>query len=113
MTPIQILLLIVIVLLTVGTFLSVVMEGIRRRDGFFLIVVWVLSAFGVIWPDSTTKVAQALGIGRGLNLLLYVSCLVMAVGFLLTYVRLRRVDRELTLLSRHIALRDAVENPES
>jgi len=112
LTPIQILLLSVIALLIVGTFFGVAMEGIRRRDGFLLTVLWVLAALGVIWPDATTKIARTLGIGRGLNLVLYTSCLVMAVGFLLTYVRLRRLDRELTLLSRHIALKEAVESRE-
>jgi small membrane protein len=48
-----------------------------------------------------------LGIGRGADLVFYCGILAMLVGFLLFYIRYRRVEEEITLLVRHIALLEA------
>ena len=63
------------------------------------------SAFA--WPEITTKIAHLLGIRRGADLVLYCSVVVMLVGFLVVYIRMRRLQRELTLIVRHLAIRDA------
>ena len=59
-------------------------------------------------------VARKLGIGRGADLLLYCSVGVMMVGFLMVYIRLGRLRREITLIVRHLALKESQEgsNPE-
>ena len=48
-----------------------------------------------------------MGIGRGADLVLYCAVVVMMIGFLMTYSRLRHIQRELTLVVRHIAKREA------
>ncbi|MEK7731822.1 MAG: DUF2304 family protein, partial [Planctomycetota bacterium] len=45
--------------------------------------------------------------GRGADLVLYCAVIVMLIGFFMVYARLRRLRRDLTLLSRHLAIRDA------
>ncbi|MCH2133549.1 MAG: DUF2304 domain-containing protein [Phycisphaerales bacterium] len=73
------------------------------------IVVWLVGLLAAIWPDVTTDVAQAMGIERGADLLLYCTTVVMLVGFFLLYSRLRRVRRGLTVLTRQIAMLDPHE----
>ena len=51
--------------------------------------------------------ARWLGIGRGADLVSYLAIGVMFVGFFVTYVRLRALRRELTLLVRRVALHQA------
>jgi hypothetical protein len=58
-------------------------------------------------PNWTTSIAHRLGISRGTDLLLYLLVLTVLYGFLLIYLKLRRVRRELTLLVREIAIREA------
>lgn len=60
-----------------------------------------------IEPDWTTAIAHTVGIRRGADLLLYLLVLFVLQGFLLMYLKLRRVRRELTLLVREIAIREA------
>lgn len=60
-----------------------------------------------IRPEWTTDIAHAVGIRRGADLLLYILVLVVLQGFLLMYLKLRRVRRELTLLVRELAIREA------
>ena len=55
--------------------------------------------------EGTTTVASLLGIRRGADLLLYCTALGSILGFFMMYLRLRRVRRDLTVLTRQIAIR--------
>ncbi len=80
------------------------------RESLTWALVWLAAAVAIFWPGVTKMIANVLGIGRGADLVLYCAVVVMMVGFLMVYVRLRRIRRELTLLVRHLAIRDAVIN---
>ena len=82
---------------------------VRKRIVAFWLAVWALGATVIIWPHFTAVAAHALGIGRGADLLLYSSVLVMFVAFFYVYTRFRKLDRELTLLVRRLAMQNARE----
>ncbi|MGA0286722.1 MAG: DUF2304 domain-containing protein [Phycisphaerales bacterium] len=69
-----------------------------------LLVVGILAA---IDPDRVTRVANAVGIQRGADLLLYLLVPATIAGFLAMYVRLRRVRREMTIVVRRLAQLEA------
>lgn len=81
------------------------------RESLTWALVWLAAAVAIIWPGVTKMIANVLGIGRGADLVFYCAVVVMMIGFLMVYVRLRRIRRELTLLVRHLAIRDAVITP--
>lgn len=81
-----------------------------RREAVVWMLIWMAAAIAIIWPGVTKIIANALGIGRGADLLLYCTVVAMMVGFLMIYARMRRLRRELTLLVRHLAIRDAATN---
>jgi small membrane protein len=70
----------------------------------FWALIWISAAALIVAPDLTGLLAQAVGIGRGADLLFYVAILIGSAGFLLLYLKLRRIEHDLTLLSREIAL---------
>jgi len=78
-----------------------------RREGLAWAVVWLATGLAILQPDLTTVVAKSLGIHRGADLVLYCTVIVMLVGFFMVYARLRRLRRDVTLLTRHLALREA------
>ncbi len=80
---------------------------VRKRLVVFWLLVWAAGASALVWPSSTALVARALGIGRGADLLLYVSVLAGLAGFFYVYTRFRRLDRQLTLLVRKLAIAHA------
>ena len=82
-----------------------------RREGLAWAAVWLATGLAILFPEMTIVVAKALGIGRGADLVLYCTVIVMLVGFFMVYARLRRLRRDLTLLTRHLALRDAPPTP--
>jgi len=88
--------------------LSAALRGlVRKRIALLWLSLWRLGALATIWPRSTMLVARWLGIGRGADLLLYLSVLLMLVGFFYVYGRFRRLDRQITLLVRRLALDNA------
>jgi hypothetical protein len=109
MTVFQILLLGVMGCLLTVSVAALVRGWIPRGAGLLWALLCVAGGLAAIWPDATTAVARALGIGRGKDLLLYCAIVVMMIGFLMVYVRLRRVRRDVTLLVRHIAIMEAKE----
>ena len=78
--------------------------------GFVLLVL--LAIWAVLRPDDVTVVAQAVGVARGTDLMLYV--LIMAFGFttLSTWIRFREQELRYAQLARAIALQNAVRPEE-
>lgn len=74
------------------------------REIYLWTLLWGIGMIVSIEPDITTVVARALGIGRGADLVFYCAIVVMMVGFLMVYMRLRRLRRDVTLMVRHIAM---------
>ena len=109
----QILALAVVAILLLVSVTAVFRGSVARRDAILWTLVWLAAGVAIVRPDLTRVVAKALGIGRGADLVFYCAVVVMMVGFLMTYSRLRQLRRELTLVVRHMAKRDAVVNPSS
>lgn len=77
--------------------------AIRRLLLLGFIVVAILS---VIEPLLLTRIAQAVGVGRGTDLVLYLLFL-LVLGFMAsTYRRFREMERQVTVLTRRLALDD-------
>ena len=108
MSGFQIVVLILLALLFVGNVTVVIRGQVSRRAGLPWAAVWLVAAGAVIWPGSTRLIARVLGIGRGADLVLYCFVLVALIGFYMTYVRLRRLNADLTQLVRHLAIQNAV-----
>ncbi len=110
MNPFQILALGVVALLFLLSAVLFVKGWATRRDAILWMLLWIAAGVAIVWPGVTKIVANALGIGRGADLLLYCTFVAMMVGFLMVYARLRRLRRELTLLVRHLAITNAAVN---
>ncbi len=96
-------------LLAVITLVAVVRHVINLRAGMGWLLLWIAAAVAIAKPSITAVIAHALGIGRGADLVLYCSILGMLIAFFLVYTRFKRLDREITRLVRHLAIRDVEE----
>jgi len=84
----------------------------KKRSGLlstggtvFWILFWLLAVVFVWWPSSTVILANFFGIGRGSDLVLYVS---LAVVFYLLFkisVKLESLNRDLTKVTRDKTLK--------
>ena len=107
MTNFQTISLTVAALLFAVTLAAAARRAINRRAALGWAVLWIAAAVAIARPSLTVAVARFLGIGRGADLVFYCAILGMLVAFFYVYLRFKRLDREITALTRHLALRDA------
>lgn len=83
--------------------------GARARPlaSAFWLLLWSAAGIAIVVPDATTRVARLLGIQRGADLLVYSTVLGFLVGFYLVYLKVRQLTREITVLTRELAILDA------
>ena len=97
--------------LLVALSLVTAVAAFRRRlawgPAVFWIGLWSAATAAILDPELTVGVARFLGIDRGADLVFYCGILAMLAGFFLTYVRLRRIDRHVTVLVRQLAILEA------
>jgi hypothetical protein len=77
---------------------------VRRVGG---LVVVALGIIAVLWPDLTVYVANAVGVGRGTDLVLYVFVMVFLYSTAATAQRIHRLEHQVTLLTRELAISQA------
>jgi len=76
---------------------------------FFWIVFWIGLAGVVSLPEMTQQVADMVGIGRGVDLVMYGSiALVFFIVFKL-HIKIERMRRDLTALVRGQALKEVLD----
>ena len=73
-----------------------------RRVAFFVMLSTIVVA--VLFPALLTATAHALGIGRGADLVLYLTSIGLLYVSISVYLKFGDMDRRITLLARQIAL---------
>ncbi len=111
--PIRLLL----VLFLVFAFSRVVL---RRQEGaislgsfLFWAGVWLLAATGIIQPDFTTYIAKGIGIGRGADVVIYLSILIIFYLLFRTHIMIENLHHDITRIIRNLALKDAAKKKTS
>jgi small membrane protein len=74
------------------------------RAGLGWSLLWVAGLLTVLFPDSTKILADILGINRGVDVILYSALFAGLAGFFVIYLRFRRLERQMTVLTRELAL---------
>ena len=91
--------------------LLLVMYFVRLRSRFFMraiaLLVGILGIVLVARPEWSTVVSQALGVGRGTDLITYLGLVGLSFVCLLLYSKLRFLEAQLTSLIRTAAIAGA------
>ncbi|MGV8968100.1 MAG: DUF2304 domain-containing protein [Cellulomonas sp.] len=106
----------VILLLSIGV---IALIGLRAPRGArhvalrrIALIAFVLFAAGsVLFPGVWNALANAVGVGRGTDLLLYMLIVVFLGYMASSYLRFRGVESQITLLARRIALDEVGVTP--
>ena len=106
MTPFQILFVPLCALLALRAIARGWKGATRRGRALLGASIWSLAGIVIAVPEATSLTASLLGIGRGSDLVFYLSILVATKVFLYVYSRLRSLEIAVTDLIR----RDAIEH---
>ncbi len=109
MTPFQVLALIALGGLAFADAMVLARNWVQPGWSLLRPVVWLLAAFAVAYPDSVTWLAVQVGIRRGADLVLYLTCLAFVyVGFKL-YSQGLAFERKIAQLARQQAIAGATK----
>lgn len=101
----QLLVLVVLLMALAFTFAATVRGWATRREAIVWAVICLAVAAATLEPERLiVPIARAMGIGRGADLVFYCAVVCMLIGFWMTYIRLRFLRRQITLLVRQLAL---------
>ena len=100
--------------MTIQIFLTVLLAAVAamvalQRSTSRLLRLAVLSIVTVglffVWvPEQTTRLAEALGVGRGADLVLYLWVVITLALIVFLYLKIVQLSRKLTELTRALAL---------
>jgi hypothetical protein len=79
----------------------------RVRDRFLALGMLVLALVAITFPNITSVVANAIGVGRGTDLVTYMTFSCGAVLIVLLYAKISATEATLTKVIRHIAIIEA------
>jgi hypothetical protein len=83
------------------------LRGKNRRAFLFELVVFVGGAFFIVFPQRATELAHVVGIGRGVDFLLYPLVIWLARESLLTRRRRLEDEERFTKIVRTLAIAEA------
>lgn len=76
----------------------------RRLSRFLVLALAALSVIFVLHPELTSRIAHFLGVGRGVDLMLYIFLVATVYALLQLYARVRTLDWQVTQLTRALAI---------
>ena len=101
---IQIILIIFILFAISRVILRFKEKRIGWRVFLFWSTIWVLGIIVISLPSTAEYIAQLLGIGRAVDLILYVSVALLFYLIFRIYVKINQIDEAITKVVRDIAI---------
>lgn len=109
MTLIQILLVVFALFAITKTFRQFKKGKLTLAFLFAWIAFWVIVGVVVVLPKTTDILARFVGVGRGVDAIMYVSILALFYAVFRLVVRIEEVEREITKLVRTLAIGEVTE----
>lgn len=81
-------------------------KKITTRGFLFWSIFWVGVAVATAYPDTLSRLALVVGVGRGVDVAIYAALLLVFYLLFRLFVRLERIEHDITTITTHIALHD-------
>lgn len=110
-TSIQLVLLAIILFALSRVLLRAREKMISPRTALFWVLIWAAALVGILAPATTTKIASLFGVGRGVDVIVYVSLTLLFYLVFRVYVAIEDIRHQITFLIRQIALQNSSKKP--
>ena len=107
MNEFQILTIVPLGLLALWELAGLIRRHERRPLRVVRLITWLAAAIAIANPELVTRVANATGIGRGSNLVLYLFVIFSLLSAFYFYARQLVLQRQITEVIRHLAIHEA------
>ena len=112
LTAIQIILLALILFFISRVILRAREKVIPIKTAIFWLIIWLAALVGILLPKTTTQIAEIFGVGRGVDIIVYISLALLFYLVFRVYVMIEDLRRDITSLVRQIALGNAPKTPQ-
>ncbi len=112
LTSIQIILLVFIIFAITRVILRMREKVLSPRTSIFWIIIWLGALTGILLPATTQRIAMIFGVGRGVDVIVYISLALLFYLVFRIYVMIEDLRHEITFLVRQIALQNSSQNKE-
>lgn len=86
-------------------------DGLSRRALAAWSVLWIAVVLVVLRPETASLAARRLGVGRGADVVVYLSIAALFYLLFRQFARLEEHERQITKLARELALKDLEDGP--
>lgn len=69
-------------------------------------IFWIFIGVVILYPKATIKLAEILGVGRGVDAVLYLSIMLLFYLIFRVYVRIESMEHNITKIIREIAIKN-------
>ncbi len=107
MVAIQILLILAAALFGGYVLANLHMQKVRAWKRMLLAVFILMMVTAILLPDTTTRLAHVVGVGRGADLLLYLLAIAFVFFVFNVYVKFQQQRNQMYNLARKVAIADA------
>jgi small membrane protein len=104
--PIQLILLVFIIFAASRAFIQFRGGTIRFAALSFWLLIWVVAIIAIFFPGETTALARVLGIGRGVDVIIYSSIAILFYLVFRLHVYLEDIRSQLSSLIREVSLKE-------
>lgn len=84
-------------------------KSINALEFLFWSIIWIGVIILALFPRLFTILSQLIGIGRGVDILLYLGMILIFYLIFRMYIKIEGQQKEITLLVRELALRKGQE----
>lgn len=107
LTSIQIFLLIFVIFAVTRVVLRFRENVLSAKTAIFWLLIWILALLVILLPATTTRIASFFGVGRGVDIIVYISLAALFYLVFRIYVMIEDLRREITSIIRQIALQSS------
>ncbi len=87
-------------------------KNISLQEFMLWTIFWFITAFLVLFPDVTSYAASFVGVGRGVDLVIYIAILILFYLMFRALVKLDKVEKDVTKVVRKVALEEGEKGKE-
>lgn len=77
--------------------------------GVLWVLVWIGLGLVACLPQTASAFARFLGVGRGVDAVMYLAVIALFYVVFRVFVRLEKIEHDITLLTREMAVREAAD----
>lgn len=77
------------------------------------LALWLIAGFIILWPETTNYVARFLGVGRGVDVIVYLALLMLFYLSFYLIVKNRLLEREIGKIVRELSLKNNQEKKDN